>query len=124
MAYEDLGKCVTLEAGSDLSASQYCFVSLASDGQFDATGDGAEADGVLQDDPSAAGRQGQVMVGIGVTKIKAGAAVSVGDNVASDSTGRGVTAVSGDKIMGVALEAAANANEIFTMLFKPGAASL
>ncbi len=82
MAYEDLGKCVTLEAGSDLSASQYCFVSLASDGQFDATGDGAEADGVLQDDPSAAGRQGLVMVGTGITKIKAGAGIAVGASAA------------------------------------------
>lgn len=124
MAYEDLGKCVSIPANADLSSYQYCFVSINSSGYVAVTGDGLEADGILQDDPAAQGRPAQVMVGAGISKIKVAGVVTKGDNVASDSAGRATTAVSGDRIMGVALETSTTANQIIAMLFKPGAAAL
>lgn len=116
---QDLGKVVTFEAGDDLSGSQFCFVTVASDGQVDPTGDGADADGVLQNNPAAAGRAATVMVGVGKTKIKAGGSFSRGAMLASDSTGRAVAAtVTGDYFLGKALEAATGPNQYVSILFR------
>lgn len=117
MATEQKLQTVTLEAGDDLSAIQYYFVSIAADGQVDATGDGLEADGVLQNDPAAAGRAASVGIS-GITKVVVGGAVTRGGNVASDSSGRAVNPSSGDYLMGVALATATTAGEIVSMLLK------
>lgn len=87
-------KSVTMVAGQDLSAHQYRFVTMASDGQIDFTGAGLAADGVLQDKPAAAGRACQVGID-GITRIVAGAAIAKGALVESDSAGRAVTRSSG-----------------------------
>lgn len=124
MAYENLGKCITLNAAADLSASQFCFVTVDSNGRAALAGDGADAIGVLQDDPSALDRAAQVMVGTGITKVKSGATTTKGGYAASDSTGRAVDATSGDKILGEFLEAAGGANQYVSILFQKGAAAL
>jgi DNA-binding transcriptional regulator LsrR (DeoR family) len=77
-------------------------------------GAGEHAVGVLQDKPDAAGRAGGVMM-YGITKCKAGAAVAVNALVTPDASGRAVTAASNDFIFGIALEAAANADEIIAV---------
>lgn len=117
MAWEQALQTVTMIAGQDLSSSQYCFVVEAADGQVDPSGDGAQADGVLQNDPSAAGQAASVAIS-GVTRVKAGAATTRGGPVASDSTGRAVNAATGDRVLGRFLEAAANADEIVTILLQ------
>ena len=117
MAYKNAEQCITLEAGSDLSAAQFHFVTVASDGQVDLTGDGAAADGVLQNDPSAAGRAAKVAIG-GVTKVECGGNVTAGADVASNATGEAVVAASGDVMLGTALGAGGD-GDVIPMIFQP-----
>lgn len=120
MAFEQSLQCVTLEAGQDLSAKQYHFVTIASDGQVDPTGDGLMAHGVLQNDPAAAGR-GAVVAISGISKVVIGGACTAGGLVAADSSGRAVNVVSGDFALGVALETSSTANAIIpVLLLSPG----
>lgn len=123
MAYYDNQKCVSFEAGSDLSANQFQFVDVSADGQVDLTGAGAYAVGVLQNDPAAAGRAAEVAVG-GKTQVKCGGTVTAGGPVSSDANGKAVDAASasGDIILGEAMEAGAN-NEVITILFHPRGAA-
>jgi hypothetical protein len=118
MAYNESLVSISLEAGVDLSAKQYHFVSMSTDGQIDPTGDGLAAIGVLQNDPSAAGRAATVGIS-GVTKIVCAGNINPGQPIASDAAGKAVAAAtSGDVILGVAL-AAGNANDIIPMIFQP-----
>jgi hypothetical protein len=115
MAYEEALECITLEAGADLSAKQYFFVTQAAgDGQVDPTGDGALANGVLQNKPDTAGKAATIGVR-GVSKVSAGAAITRGDIVASDTNGEAVTVGSGDYPLGRALEAATAAHDIIAV---------
>lgn len=119
MAYEERVDPITLIANADLSASQYCFGTVNSSGKLAITGAGLAADGILQDKPAAADRPAQVGTTPGrISKMKAGAAITNGDNLTPDSTGRGVTATSGDVVGAKALEAASGANVIIAVLLK------
>jgi hypothetical protein len=117
MATQDNIRCVTLEAGADLSTKQFYFVSVAADGQIDPTGDGLDADGVLQDAPAAAGRAALVAIS-GKVKVVCGGVVTRGGPVASDSAGKAVNAATGDIILGTALETGAD-GRIIEILFQP-----
>jgi hypothetical protein len=117
MATQDNMLCVTLEAGADLSTKQVYFVSVAADGQIDPTGDGLDADGVLQDAPAAAGRAALVAIA-GKVKVVCGGVVTRGGPVASDANGTAVNAATGDIILGVALETGAS-GRIIEILFQP-----
>lgn len=121
MAYKENQSCVTFEAGQDLSAKQFFFVSIASDGQVDPTGDGAAAVGVLLNDPAAAGRAAEVCIG-GLTRVEAGGTVAAGAAVASDAAGNAVTAATGDIILGTAVTGGAD-GEIITIVFQPRGAA-
>lgn len=123
MAFENKGKCVTMLAESDLSASQFHFVTLNGNARIALTGDGGHADGVLQDKPAAQGRAAQVMVGPGFTKVVAGAVTTAGGNVGSDSTGRAVDTITGDASLGKFMQAAGAAGDVVTILFQPKAAT-
>lgn len=117
MAWTDSIHVISLEAGVDLSAKQYFFVSVSADGQIDPTGDGAHADGVLQNDPDTAGTAASVAIG-GVVKVNCGGTVTRGGPVASDTNGQAVDATSGDVILGTALETGAS-GETISMIFQP-----
>jgi hypothetical protein len=121
MATQDNMLCVTLEAGADLSTKQFYFVSVAADGQIDPTGDGLDADGVLQDAPAAAGRAALVAIA-GKVKVVCGGVVTRGGPVASDASGTAVNPATGDIILGTALETGA-AGRIIEILFQPRGAS-
>lgn len=121
MATQNINQCVTYEAGADLSAKQFFFVSVSSDGQIDPTGDGAVAIGVLQNKPSAAGQAAQVAIS-GTTKVECGGDVTRGGPVASDGSGNAVNAASGDIILGEALETGADGKLIAIQLQVRGAA--
>jgi len=110
MAVENLGKCVTLPAAADLSSYQYRFIKVDSSGYAALCGDGQDADGVLQNDPGAAGR--------------AAGTCTAGGDAASDANGRAVNAASGDYIKGVFLESATGAGQIIKMIFQPSKATL
>lgn len=118
MAYENSLQCVSFEAGQDLSAKQYYFVSLASDGQIDPTGDGASAVGVLQNAPASAGDAASVAIG-GITKVVAGGTIAAGGAVASSATGTAVAATTaGDVILGTAVTGGAS-GETISIVFQP-----
>lgn len=107
-------------ASADLSAHQHKVVELTSGNVRvppAASGDGAEAIGVLQDKPES-GRVGEVLM-FGYTKVIAGEAISVGDyliaqgsDTAADAgkvlaaTLNGDEAVADEVIIGRALQAA------------------
>lgn len=124
MATENLGKCISLPVVGDYSANQYKFVTINTSGQAALVGSaGGRAVGVLQDDPDAAGRVGNVMVGTGITKVIAGEALAIGYPVASDATGKAVEAATGEAQLGIVLEAASAADEVVSILFQPRADS-
>jgi hypothetical protein len=117
MAFDISGVDITLEAGADLSAKQYFLVAIASDGQIDPAGDGANVDGVLQNDPDDAGKAATVRIS-GVSKVVCGAAITKGDKVASDAAGKAVTAASSDRVIGRALQTTTADGQILAVLLK------
>lgn len=121
MAVNNNQTCVTFEAGADLSAKQFFFVSMSSDGQVDPTGDGAAAIGVLLNDPAAAGRAAEVCIG-GLTRVSAGGSITAGDEVASDAAGEAVAAATGDIILGTAVTGGSD-GEVISIVFQPRGAA-
>ena len=104
-----------LNAAADFStAGQFRFVTIDASGEAALSSAGGDSEGVLQNNPTA-GAAGTVWMG-GISKVEAGAVVAIGDNSASDATGRGVVAVAGDAILGVAKAAAGAAGVFFDMV--------
>lgn len=75
------------------------------------TASGGVCDGII-DGESAAQGDPISLVKTGLFEVVAGAAVAAGANVMSDTSGRGITATSGNWRCGVARTAASNAGEI------------
>ena len=93
----------TFVAGSDLTAAQFKFVSLAADGQVDVTASaGGNAIGILTNNPDV-GQAATVTVTGGYT-VYAGGAITAGDQVQSNATGEALLAATGDVVLGYALE--------------------
>jgi hypothetical protein len=106
MASDQGGKDISIEAGADLSAKQYRFVTLASDGQVDATSSaGGTALGILQNKPNAAGQIAVVRIE-GCSKLVAAAAITPDDKIQSDAAGEADVAATGDHVLAHALEGA------------------
>jgi hypothetical protein len=96
MAYEisNYSVKVTLVAGADLSALQYTFVKLDSNGAAVAAAAATDIPiGVLQNAPTS-GQEAEVLI-VGGTKIVAGAALSDGALIGTSSTGKAVALVAG-----------------------------
>lgn len=93
----------------DLSTKQYQPVQLNSSGTLDVAADNSFPIGVLIDDPKS-GKTGTYQVR-DVTKVKVGAAVTVGDYL-EVASGKAVTATTGHKSFGRALQSASGANSI------------
>ena len=122
MATQNIGQVITGIAGADLSTAQYKFVKLATDGEYDLAGNGAQAEGVAQNDPAAQGRALAVATA-GIVKVVVGTGgLTAGDEVASDTGGVAITAASGDAILGVALDDAA-VGTVGRVLLNKGAAA-
>lgn len=120
MAKEEQLRSITLAAGADLSAKQFYFVEVNSSGAAVLAGDGENAVGVLQNDPTSGNA---ATVGFfGVTKVKAGGTVTAGGFVASDTNGKAVTAATGDIILGTFLEGGVS-NDLVSILFHPRGAA-
>ena len=112
---------VSVEAGSDLSASQYCAVTVNSSSQLALPSANASIFGILYDNPAAQGRTGKVMCG-GVVKWRAGGTVAAGDKVKTDSSGRCVAASAGDIAAGYGMGQAltgASTNGVAEVLLLP-----
>lgn len=103
---------LSLVAGADLSSScQWRFGKVNSSGKvIRCSSTGEQAVGVICDNPDAADKAVAVQVG-GIAKIEAGAAVTAGDKVMTDTVGRAITHTGTNNVLGLALETAGNAGE-------------
>ena len=124
MAYEEALVGVNITAGADLSAPAklYTIGKLnASGGLISASVAGETVVGVLQ----GTGKVGDpIKVGVaGVSKVKAGAAITAGARVSTDANGAAITAIATHKILGFALATAAPGDIIPVLLTAPGAAT-
>lgn len=100
-------------------SGQYLFVKMS--GSRTVTVCAANSDiptGVLQNDPTS-GVAANVAYA-GPVKVVAGAAVTAGDTLMSDTSGRAITHTSTNPRAGQALETASAANQIISMLLAPG----
>jgi len=112
----------TFVAGEDLSAAQFKFVTLESDGQVDlADSAGENCIGVLIVEGEA--DRAVTVVMTGSVMVEAGGTVTNGGAVATDATGRAVDATTGDIIMGYAREAGVANQVIEIELIQGGNAS-
>lgn len=118
MAYE-IVRTKSIVATSTLAAGQFHFVKIDANGQIVLCGDGGYAVGVVQDKPGASD-PGAVCYPGDITKIMCGGTFSAGDELASDSSGHAVYAVTGDYVLGVALSAGAD-TKYATMIYQPKA---
>ncbi len=111
---------ITLLAAADLSAKQYCFVTIDSNGRAAVSTRGQLAAGVLQTKPNAIDRPGTVRCISGsTTKVKLGGSVTPGQAIVADANGAAVNASSADNnFMGIALETGAS-GDIIQMLLQP-----
>ena len=108
----------TFEAGEDLSAAQFHFVTLEADGQVDlADADAENCIGVLLNNPDAAGKAATVVV-TGRVLVEAGGAITAGDAVATNNAGEAIeltaSASATAVTMGYAVEDAVD-GQIFTI---------
>ena len=118
MAYEIPGFAWSLLAKEDNSAAaqQYRAVRLDT-GKASTTHAGSnDILGVLQNKPKA--NEEATIVTNGITKARAGGTVTAGSAVMVQTDGEFVNATATNKGVGIALEAAANAGEIFALLLK------
>lgn len=105
-------------AYADLSTKQYFLVKETANGIELCAAVTDKPCGILQNDPKA-GESAQVMR-LGKSKLVAGAAIAIGDQIGTDAAGKGAAKVVGTNtthyVVGSACEAAANANEIITVV--------
>lgn len=120
MAYEIPGFSFPVPSGADFRAgAQFRFVNLNGSGKAVNPAAGGAVIGVRQNRPNT--NEATTIVVNGVSIVEAGAAVTVGDDVSTDDTGRVVTSATGDLIHGRALETASAAGVKIAVLLIPGA---
>lgn len=110
---------VSLKAGADLSAKQYYFVELDSNGAVTAcNGATDKAIGVLQNDPTSG--QAALVCILGRTKVIADAAIAIGDLLGTSADGQADPKTPGtdttEYVKGIATKAASNAGEVAEMI--------
>ena len=109
----------TFIAGEDLSAAQFKFVTLESDGQVDlADSAGENAIGVCLAGATA-GNAVTVCVS-GSVMVTSGGTIAAGAAVQTDASGDALTAASGDVILGYAREAAVDGQIIEIEMIQGG----
>jgi hypothetical protein len=116
MAFEVDQLTISLPCATDLSAKQYCAVTVDGNGNAALPADGGVAIGVLQNNPKA-GQTAAVRVA-GVSYMVASAAVNAGQLVTTDANGQAKPAATGNHVVGIALDSVAAAGEIVSVLLK------
>lgn len=115
MATEYDVETFTLPAGADLSAKQFYFVELNNTGKVTVCNSAGErAFGVLQNDPTA-NQAATIAIG-GVAKVIAGDTIAIGDQIATDASGRAIPATTGQIVLGDAISAGAVGNVVSVLL--------
>jgi len=113
MAYSETKQVRTFEAGAAL-AQQFLFVVQGANGQVTVLASaGARSDGVLNSTATTAGQSVAVQYD-GRAQVLAGGTIARGGRVATNASGRGIAATTGQIVLGWAEEAAVN-NQIFTV---------
>jgi hypothetical protein len=115
VAYEIPGFSFTLPANADLSTSQY-LAAVCTSGNAAVAGAGVDIVGIIQNKPTSG--KATTLVTNGVSKARAGAAVSVGAKLMTNGSGQLITATATNKGVGFALSAASAANEVISVLLK------
>ena len=101
-------------AAADFSLTQHRFITIDTSGEAALSTLGERIDAVLEDNPIAG--QAAALMGPGsVAKITAGEAIAIGDELASDATGRCKTATASEQVGGVALTSAGGAGELVSV---------
>lgn len=119
-AYEIPGFMFSLEAAADLTGQQHHFMQIDLTGTVDiAAGQGQVCDGVLQNEPDAAGQSATIMVN-GVSKIVAGEAIGDGVLITTGADGRAEVAAMGDIVLGKTLQVAGADGEVIACLLYGG----
>jgi len=118
MAFSENQTCITLEAAADLSAKQYYFVSVDTNGKAALTGDDGNPIGVLQNKPEA-GQAATICID-GVTKVYVGteSGLGAGYNVGCDSNSAAKVSDTGSYRLGVTLEDPTADGDIVSILFQ------
>lgn len=120
MAYENALGTVSIPANADLSTNQYSLVKLVNnsgEGQAALSGAGEGAVGILQDKPDAQGVAGSVGF-TGISKLKLAGTVTAGGPVASNASGLGVAAGTGDIVVATAVESGVS-GDIIPVIIEP-----
>jgi hypothetical protein len=118
MAYDIPGfQLGTKVASVDLSSAQFLAVVVNSSGKIALAGAGVAIAGILNNTPGA--DQACKVIVSGVSKTRVGAAVAEGDKLTPNGSGQLITATEGDAVVGTALGAASNANDIIPVLLQP-----
>lgn len=134
MAYEESLKSITLDADASIalytgvpnqpgSASpnighQYKFVKVTGRHQAGLASAGGQAIGVLQNKPQVLGQAATVGI-FGVSVARSGGEIAAGAQVEVDGSGRGIAHDAG-VVVGIAIEGAATADQLFSILLLPG----
>ena len=120
MAWEQPGFSSSFKAGADLSAKQFYFVKLDSNGDVVACAAATDKPiGILQNNPTS-GLEALVMHN-GISKVNADAALSIDDLIGTSADGQADAKVPGtdttEYIVGRMLESTSAAGELGTCLF-------
>lgn len=115
------GDCITIPADGDNSAGQFTLTTVDSNGRADIAAANSETIvGIQQNKPGAIDRGTTVQTN-GVSKLKIGGTVAVGDRLTADASGFGVaTTTAGHKVGAIALTAGVSGDYI-DVLVVPGA---
>ena len=123
MAYEIPGRTITLAASTDLSAAQFHFVGVGSDGRaalsINSTSETSVL-GILQNKPTE-DQAASIMID-GVSKvIAAGSTLAAGDLVGNTTAGRAGVRTAGDRIRGQVLYGSSGSTgRVLTMVIRDG----
>lgn len=108
---------VGITAAADLQTKQFYWVKMTSSGA-NLAGDGEACLGVLVNKPDSG--QAAAIAGVGSTvKVIAGAAVTIGARVGSDSNGKCIDAATADLAQGICVKGCSNANEYVSVFVCP-----
>lgn len=118
MARQENLQTVTLVAGEDHTLDQFTFVDITAGATTRVAGVTDRAVGVLQNAPNIGEAAEVALLSSGIIKVRAGEAIAQDGIVKTDATGRATdVAIATTEIeIGIALTAAANADELVEVL--------
>src|SRR5262245_32186549 len=105
MSLHHLVQGLTFLAAADFTGKRYHGCKLSADRTVALCGAGDPCDGVIWDEPDAAGKQCHVAIA-GTVEVKAGAAFAAGTRLKLDANAKFITAAGGEKYFAIAHEAA------------------